>query len=402
MENQQTSAELLKICAEIIETKVNYFKIAIENCNLNLAEFESVQAKFGEKVDNKNIFMPEGKENLLDELEGLKKNLVKWENTTPEEYAENILKSKERISDTKDCKIELLAITVPEEELEKLPKEEKELLVKTRENLEENLFYDAMWELGIDEEKADESKNHLKILGKMKELRVTLVSDIEEAIEHKNIIASKSIEEYAQDSLANSRSSLAYEVGLRRKHSLAEAMGVQSFVGLYRSNNSDVEPEMRLEDETITKIAELSEEEFRAMETELGRKRERFEKMAQRRVNVTHRGSRFINAQPRIFKVSIGASLASVAAMLGGAMMYDNSIAPEVSTVVLNAGGLGTYAGLAAMTTDIAALAVNGVVEGTTKKAGVAASKAVERYLKGLPIKEEVSEAENGELSSEE
>ncbi len=402
MENQQTSAELLKICAEIIETNVNYYNIAIENCNLNMAEFETVKNKFGDRIDDKNIFLPEGKEELVDELERLKKNLAKWQNMQPEDLAANLSTSKEKMANAEGCKVDLLSLTISDDELANLPKEDKKQIEDVREGLEENLFYDAIWELGIDEEAAKSSKNHLKILEKTKELRVQLVADLEEAIEHKKEIDAKSMEEFAGDSLDSAKQTLAYEIGLRRKHSLADAMGVQAFVGLYRKNNSDAEPEMRLEDETITKIAELSEEEFRAMQTDLGRKKDRYEKMAQRRVATVQRGSKLMNAQPKFAKVAIGASLASVAALLGGALLYDNTAGSTASAVILNAGGLGSYGGLAVMGADVAAVAIDGVVESATKKAGVSAKKAVENYLKGMPIREEVAVSENGELGSEE
>lgn len=397
MEQQTPSVELLQTCKEIIEKNI---QICEEEIKLSILRIQTYD-KMIEKYASQEVYMGPGhyekngraleqsKEMEQEHIEGCQESLEMWKKTTPEEYLQELIQYKKEAADTTENKYILGVLLSGDEYIASLPEAEKKHVQEVKQYEEKRLFREALEELGIEEDDAGKPRHEKKIRAKLQELKKDRIETIKKRIANSARISDQSLEEYTDERMASTLKSLMSSIGCRRSVSLVQAMGMQSGVYVAEAKRNgkmgrDIERPIDLGSKTISKIAQLTEDQFKQMVVAFAEDKKLQEKVsgAERRFTLMER------LDPALPVGVFGLGVASILAGAGLSM-------PEMQEV-----GRPIFdAGLVVAVSSIPLAILSQHIPDIMKDGSDITREAVARYIKGLPINE-AGNLETSELGS--
>ena len=390
MEKQEFSTEVLQTCENMIKANITRCTVMIDFLKKKIAIMEQKKAALNSKSSEAEVEFVENKlDSLNHSLSKWKEHLENFQSKTPEKLATELLtnknKSHENVEHYKS--VSLKALTITEEELNNLPPQEKQHISEVKEEFESDIFEQALNILHIKEENASLPKNRDKIIKKCEELKAEEIEYYNNAIKNEQETIDMSLEQYVEKQYAWVQRALTFDIGEVREFSLVEAMGLQH-ASLAMEEHGFRKNSVDLHSEQVERIAELSEEEFESMKAILTANKEQYQKMQAKTEKLNKFDKWFMNLIEKITKVTPITTLAGFGVTIAGFALGGKEVVSETTAAVISYSGVavGTLS-LGTLISILPAAIAEKIVDALTKNANVEAEKAVENYLKGLPIK---------------
>lgn len=398
MEKQEFSTEVLQKCSTLLKKQILNTTVLLDFYKKKLAIMEQRKANLNSNSNNEEVeFVNQKIESLNYQVDSLTQRLRMFKAKTPEKLAADLLKEKnEHERELFNAKLNASALSMTEEELNNLPPQKKQKISERRENFESEIFEDALIDLNIKEEQAELPKNKEKIIKRCEELKAEEIEYYNNEIKRQQEIIDMPLEQYVEQQLAWVEQSFNRITGEVREFSLVEAMGLQHAslsIDSYDLRTNSIE----LRSEQVEKIAELSEEEFEAMKIALSTNKEEYKKMQIKSEKVNKIAAKIYNIIEKITKITPITTFGGLGVAITGTILGSAEAVSETAAgIMVYAGGSTAAISLGTLISTLPAGIATKLVEVLTKNANVEAKKAVENYLKGLPIKTNKQDLELG------